>query len=519
MSGPTEMTALQALQMVQVALHAKDVNDVACAWLRVVERLPTTPAAAMACYRIDDAAQCLHPIAGLHAPIGRLPVIRMDDLEHPAVYCLLQRAPCLIAMPEGRLHPAVLSLISAMKSGPALLALPLMDVSAGKGLAVLLLTGAADTLRRFQCSPEWSAIVSVLQLSLAQAAGREAAARQPTRGQGSAGLDTELVRRTLIGGSIPARRLRAEVLAAAESRMSVLITGETGTGKDHAALLIHQASARSGKAFVPLNCAAIAPELIGAELFGAAKGAYTGAVTARPGLVAAADGGTLYLDEIGDMPLALQGTLLRLINEKKYRPLGEVRERASDFRLICATHRPLLQRVRDGHFREDLYFRIRQLTLVVPPLRDRRADVPCLVSHVLARTAHSGGCPAATVSDCGYRRLRQHDFPGNIRELCTLIEVASERAIGGTIDAPLIDSLLQPPQGSAVAVADCPEVADLVFSHSLSLNDARDQFERRMIASRLRHFRGSRARTAQSLDIARRTLLYKCKRLGLGQVP
>lgn len=516
MSTAGDMKALHALQMVQAALRARHVSGVACEWLRAVERLPDVPATVLAIYRIDDAAQSLHPIAELHAPMRRLPTISMGDLEHPAVYCLLQRSSCLLAAPHGGLQPTVLALISAMKSGPALLAVPLVDVAASRGLAVLLLAGTADMLRRFQSSPEWSAAVGVLQLVLAQAAARECAAHQPAPVTAASKPDAGLVRRTLIGESVSARRLRAEVVAAAESRMSVLITGETGTGKDHAALLIHRASARSDKAFVPLNCAAIAPELIAAELFGAAKGAYTGASSARPGLVAAADGGTLFLDEIGDMPIALQGTLLRLINEKTYRPLGEVRERASDFRLICATHRPLLESVREGHFRQDLYFRIRQLTLAVPPLRERRADIPALIEHVLARTARDSAKPPAAVSECGMRRLLQHVFPGNIRELATLIEVASERASSGWIDAPLVDSLLQQPEAPPLPIEATPATVDMTFSHSLSLSEARDQFERRMIADRLRHFKGARARTAQSLDIARRTLLYKCKRFGLG---
>lgn len=512
------MTALQALQVAQATLRGKDANDVACAWMAAVDRLPVAPAAALACYRIDDAAQSLYPVAGLNVPVRALPVIGMADIEHPAVYCLVQRGPCL-ASASSASQASVQALTAAMKSGPGLLAIPVLDVAVSRATAVLLLAGPAEMLRRFQRSPEWAALVGVLQHALAQANAGLRIDRVPATSSESMKEGAELIRSNLVGQSVPARRLRAEVLAAADSRMAVLITGETGTGKDHAASLIHRASGRRDGAFVPLNCAAIAPELIAAELFGAVKGAYTGATSDRPGLVAAADGGTLFLDEIGDMPLALQGTLLRVLNEKTYRPLGAVRERASDFRLVCATHRPLLESVREGRFRQDLYFRIRQLTLVVPPLRERRTDIPLLVTRILARLAGDSGRSAIHVSECAIRRLQQHDYPGNIRELATLVEVAAERATCHGIDAAVVESLLQKPPICPPAMPTETMVGALPPDHSLSLSEARDQLERGIISSRLRHFNGSRARTARSLDIARRTLLYKCKRLGLGDEP
>ncbi|MBH1866835.1 sigma 54-interacting transcriptional regulator [Stenotrophomonas maltophilia] len=512
------MTALQALQVVQATLRGKDANDTACAWMAAIGRMPVAPAAALACYRVDDAAQSLYPVAGLKVPVRELPVISMADLEHPAVYCLVQRGPCLVSASSVS-QPSVQALIAAMKSGPGLLAIPVVDVAVPRAIAVVLLAGPAEMLRRFQRSPEWVGLVGVLQHALAQGNAQLRVDRVPAASSEPMKEGADLIRSNLVGQSVPARRLRAEVLAAADSRLAVLITGETGTGKDHAASLIHRASTRRDGAFVPLNCAAIAPELIAAELFGAVKGAYTGATSDRPGLVAAADGGTLFLDEIGDMPLALQGTLLRVLNEKTYRPLGAVRERASDFRLVCATHRPLLESVREGRFRQDLYFRIRQLTLVVPPLRERRTDIPLLVNRILARLASGSGSAAIPISECAIRRLQQHDYPGNIRELATLIEVAAERATCNGIDAEMVELLLQKPLTCAPAMPPEPMIGAVPPDHSLSLSEARDQFERRIISSRLRHFNGSRARTARSLDIARRTLLYKCKRLGLGDAP
>jgi sigma-54-specific transcriptional regulator len=511
----SDMDALSALGVVQATLAASGFVERASALVAAIAALPTSSLQAVACFRLDDSGHSLLPVASWGAALQQLPQIGMDDLQHPATYCLVQGRACMVSDALASVDGDLAGLAGLMKRSAALLAFPLRDRQRQRALGVLLLAGSADELRRVQASLEWPALLGVVQRLLGQASRQGCA---PTRSvRASAPVLAESAARCvgdgLIGTSVVARRLRAEVLAAAESRLSVLITGETGTGKDHAAWLIHRSSPRSEKAFVPLNCAAVAPELIAAELFGAAKGAYTGADRARQGLVAAADGGTLFLDEIGDMPLPLQATLLRLLNERRYRPLGEVEEKHSDFRLICATHQPLAEMVHDGRFREDLYFRIRQLTLALPPLRERRIDIPLLAAHAIACHNREHHTAVTGLSADASAALLKHPFPGNIRELLTLMQVACERARNAElIELGMLHGLLADPPGDAM-----PPAHDT--TDHLPLNRACEAFERRVIVQRLRHFDGSRTRTANSLGIARRTLIYKCKRFGLEESP
>lgn len=515
MKDARDLDALSALGVVQATLAAAGFVERATALVAALVALPNAPLQAVACFRLDDSGRSLLPVASGGAVLQQLPQIAMDDLQHPATYCLVQGRACMVSDALASADCDLAGLAALMKRSAAVLAFPLRDRERERALGVLLLGGSADELRHIQASLEWPALLGVVQRLLAQPIGGDrplsASMRPPapTVARGAA----QRIEDGLVGTSVVARRLRADVLAAAESRLSVLLTGETGTGKDHAAWLIHRSSTRADMPFVPLNCAAIAPELIATELFGAAKGAYTGADRARQGLVAAAHGGTLFLDEIGDMPLPLQATLLRLLNEKRYRPLGEVEEKHSDFRLICATHQPLADMVRDGRFREDLYFRIRQLTLALPPLRERRADIPVLAAHAIACHNREHHTALAGLSVDASAALLRHPFPGNVRELLTVMQVACERARGAEhIDVGMLHGLLADPPCDPGPPAHDDAV-------DLPLTRACEAFERRVIAQRLRHFDGSRSRTANSLGIARRTLIYKCKRFGLEETP
>lgn len=255
-----------------------------------------------------------------------------------------------------------------------------------------------------------------------------------------------------VGSSQVARQTRADILMLAESSLAVLITGETGTGKDHAAWLLHQVSARSGKPFVPVNCAAIPKDRIEIELFGEPAGAHAATSETQGGLIGAAAGGTLFLNEIGDMPLNLQGALLRLIDEKKYSAQDAVAHPGADFRLICATHQPLKKLLQEGRFREDLYFRIRQLSLHLPPLRERRKDVPLLISHVINQHNRERHTHIAGMARDAMALLESYDFPGNVRELRSLVLAASERTLSGqTIDAETVGKLVLMPASQTLA--------------------------------------------------------------------
>ncbi|WP_454724749.1 MULTISPECIES: sigma 54-interacting transcriptional regulator [Cupriavidus] len=469
-------------------------------------------------YWREIGGERLLPVARRGGAPDRLPAISLDELDNPLVYGLMAGKACHVAR-IGTLVDvgAGFEALREHAAGhAAMLVLPLSDGRC-KVVGVLALVGSAPALRAWQEDRTWQALLqlheTLLARLLAQRPGGSAAGprhgadpqREVEQGRARA---ARLLAAGFIGVSPAARRLREDMLRLADSALSLLVTGETGSGKDHAAWLIHQASAREGK-FVPVNCAAIPKDLIEAELFGAARGAYTGAMQARAGLVAEANGGTLFLDEIGDMPLALQGTLLRLLNEKKYRPVGATREQPSDFRLICATHRPLPELVRHGHFREDLYFRIRQQVLHLPPLRERPEDIPALVSHVLLQHNRERQGNVAGISANALARLQAHPFPGNVRELRSLVLAAAERTAPGkrirsNLLAELEDTLAAPaaPQGTHTVLRDLLRTDNLPAALSA--------FERLVVDERLRQLAGSRRHAALSLGIPKRTLARKC---------
>jgi DNA-binding NtrC family response regulator len=237
--------------------------------------------------------------------------------------------------------------------------------------------------------------------------------RQP---QGEGGL--------LNGRSALIRALARDAQTAAECDAPILIEGETGTGKGTLAGWIHSASARAGESFVDLNCAGLPRDLLESELFGHEKGAFTGAITAKPGLVEAAHRGTMFLDEVGDTDLAIQPKLLKIVEEKRFRRLGDVGERRVDVRFVAASNKSLAALVEEGKFREDLYYRINTLVLRLPPLRDRKEDIPSLVQQLLPRLAREIRRPLPVVEPDAMDALVAHSWPGNIRELHNVLERA-----------------------------------------------------------------------------------------------
>ena len=237
-----------------------------------------------------------------------------------------------------------------------------------------------------------------------------------------------------LGRSDAIRKLGEDARIALGSESPVLIEGETGTGKGVLAEWLHRNGPRAQHPFVDLNCAGFSRELMDSELFGHERGAFTGAVSAKPGLLEVTDGGTLFLDEIGDMELPIQAKLLKVIEEKRFRRIGETRERRADVRIIAATHRDLLQLVREGRFREDLYYRIGVLSLRIPPLRRRREDLPVLVTAISRALAQDLGRPGLEVSRAALRLLSRREWPGNLRELRNTMERAILAAGSRTIE-------------------------------------------------------------------------------------
>jgi len=305
-----------------------------------------------------------------------------------------------------------------------------------------------------------------------------------------------------VGDSAAARRVLDLVSRVAASRISVLLTGESGTGKELVARMIHARSDRADKPFVAINCAALPESLLESELFGIERGVATG-VEARAGRFEAAQGGTLFLDEIGDMPLTLQSKLLRVLQEREIERVGGRRRIPIDVRVLAATHAHLGERIARGGFREDLYYRLRVVEIALPPLRERREDIPKLVRYFLERVALREGRDVPSLDREAYAALLAHDFPGNIRELENLLEGAAALSQGGTIRREDLQWLPRSP----LAVE-----ASAQGGTSEPISDLRS-LEEHHIQRVLRLAGGNKSRAARLLGISRRTL-YRKRQVG-----
>ena len=309
----------------------------------------------------------------------------------------------------------------------------------------------------------------------------------------------------LVGASAAMQEVYDLVRRVGPTRSAVLITGETGTGKELVARAIHAQSPRRDRLFVPLNCAAIPGELLESELFGHTRGAFTGAHAERLGKFEVANGGTLFLDEIGDMPVGLQAKLLRVLQEGVIERIGSNRPITVDVRVLSSTHRDLPARIRDGSFREDLYYRLNVLAIRLPPLRERREDIPGLATFFLQRVARELGRQVPVLTDAASRTLERYDWPGNVRELQNVMERAAVLATGPEIDAAAFRELV--PGGSGAAPEPPPE--------TFALEPAVEQFERKVILRALAAANDNKSHAARLLGISERTLWYKLKRYGL----
>ena len=305
--------------------------------------------------------------------------------------------------------------------------------------------------------------------------------------------------RSMVFASEAMQRLALLAGRAAPRDVTVLISGESGTGKERLAEAIVAGSRRADKAFVRFNCAALTAELAEAELFGHTRGAFTGAVRSRGGLFGEADGGTILLDEIGELAQALQAKLLRVLQSGELRAVGEERERRVDVRVLAATNADLQTAVRAGSFREDLYYRLNVVVLHVPPLRERRQDVPLLVRHFLDRFAERFGVAPIASPEPLLARLHGHPWPGNVRELENTVERLVALSPEGQLDLALLDE-----QGK-------PDPASQPFG----LRERVEAYERGLIVEALRACRGNRSEAARRLGLSRATLHDKLKKYGI----
>jgi two-component system, NtrC family, response regulator PilR len=327
--------------------------------------------------------------------------------------------------------------------------------------------------------------------------------------------------RRLVGQSMAMNAVKERILRVARSMAPVMVLGESGTGKELVARAIHDASHRAGGPFVAVNCGAIPDTLIEAEFFGSRKGAYTGAVTDREGYFSAARGGTLFLDEIGDLPLAMQAKLLRVVQERRVRPLGGVEEEQVDVRLLCATHKDLVQAVARGQFRQDLFYRLNVIEIHLPALRERRDDLPVLVDALMQRICYdSGQTPVALTSEAS-EWLKQHPFAGNVRELENLLHRAlamcNGQAIGLHDLAGERAPLPTPATPESAPPDDVPPGAAPAISAVLpaDLQQHLDAVERDILVRALVQTRGNRTAAAARLGLNLRQVRYRIARLGI----
>jgi two-component system response regulator PilR (NtrC family) len=311
----------------------------------------------------------------------------------------------------------------------------------------------------------------------------------------------------LLGKSAAMQRVFDMLRKIAPARTSVLLVGESGTGKELAARALHELSPRADHNFVAVNCGAIPETLIESELFGHVKGSFTGATADRPGLFEAAHGGTLMLDEVAELPLAMQVKLLRVLQERKVKPVGGVSEREVDVRVVAATNRDLETEVEKGTFRQDLYYRLNVIQVRMPPLRDRREDVPLLVDHFVKKYAAEHAHPITGVDADAMAALTAHNFPGNVRELENLVERAVTLASDGRITADALPDLSRGDR-TAVARADLPPTG-------FDLERELEAFERGFILKALERTDGNRTTAARLLGISFRSMRYRLSKLGI----
>jgi two-component system, NtrC family, response regulator PilR len=328
-------------------------------------------------------------------------------------------------------------------------------------------------------------------------------------------LDKRAAQSRLIGNSHAMKEVSALIGKVAATRTTVLLTGESGTGKELVARAIHSRGPRAAEPFVPINCGAIPEALIESELFGHVKGSFTGAHMEKQGLFELAGQGSVFLDEIGELPLGMQVKLLRVLQERKVRRVGGSVDVDVQCRIIAATNRNLDEEVHHNRFREDLYFRLNVIQIRLPSLRQRRADIPFLADAFIAKFAEEQNSPVAGIDDEAMRRLVGYDWPGNVRELENIIERGVTLATGTILDVEVLPPELS--DGSALPRGS----ADLAALHTfppegLNLEATLEEIERQLLGQALERTSGRKKKAAELLQLSFRSFRYRCAKLGLG---
>ncbi|WP_236012199.1 sigma-54 interaction domain-containing protein [Marinobacter mangrovi] len=453
-----------------------------------------------------------------------------DDFSHPFAHVLREgKARALSSVACARLDHAGLSRLFDASRGADSIWIQPLKADNKRTLGMLVLCGADPAWDDIVGQPLYDGLLSLIGLQWAAHRDRDdrlwqqrllSRSLSSLRDTETERQKSDLLARSLVGQSRPMADLRAQVIRAAGSQLSVLVQGETGCGKDLVARGIHDFSARSDGPFIVVNCAAIPDSLLENELFGHTKGAFSGADAAKQGLLAQADGGTLFLDEIGDMPMALQSKLLRVLETRQFRPLGARDEVHSDFRLVAATHQPLQTRIKDGDFRRDLFYRLSQFPVRVTPLRERTEDLEQLCRHFIQGYREREGRGPLGISSHALEYLKQYAFPGNVRELRNVIEFAcvqtpeQEDIQAEDLRLDTLASWEEAPVDEADEAA-VPQPGVPVLNDIDDLRAAAQAFEAAVISARLRQYGGNRAQAAESLGLPKRTLAHKCQKFNV----
>ncbi|HEY5944465.1 MAG TPA: sigma-54 dependent transcriptional regulator, partial [Kofleriaceae bacterium] len=406
----------------------------------------------------------------------------------------------------------LIDVIGTSDDGQVLLLLPEVDREQAREIAEKAIALVPNAKAGLAMCPTDACDADTILLAARSAARRAAAGSVAEAAESATNL--ELGTRNVLIADPAMSRVFALLERLAVSELPVLITGETGVGKENAAYAVHHWSKRAGP-FIAVNCAAIGPEsLVDAELFGYEKGAYTGAAAAKAGLFESAAGGTIFLDEVGELPLAIQAKLLRALEVKRITRLGETRERAIDVRLVAATNRSLEEEVKAGRFRQDLYFRLSGATVVLPPLRDRRCEIPLLARSFLQHACERGGRGRMTITAAAMQVLLTYSWPGNVRELKNTMEYVMAAAPDDNVEPIDLPERLG---GSASAPTAAAIPAGFVAEGSSfrPIADELKELERRRMAEALTAAGGVKTKAAQLIDMPIRTFTLKLKQYKL----
>jgi two-component system response regulator AtoC len=449
------------------------------------------------------------PSIGVTSSVQRVLLLGPDDESRRALHVLLDRRGLAVAAADdaatAKRHLAAEDCDVVLATTEIARELCAGDVDTNPPvIAILASRDVAASRALFDAGVADIVAEPVDDLAITLALRRIAARPRVVRSNGTNGANGHAIDAPpLIGDSAVMQRLRAMIATVAATRTTVLIHGETGTGKELVARAIHAASPRRARRFVAVNCAAIPAPLLESELFGHVRGAFTDAVRDKPGLFEDADGGTLFLDEVGELPLALQSKLLRALQDSEIRRVGDTTSIHVDVRLIAATLRDLAAEVAAGRFREDLYYRLNVVPVEVPPLRERSEDIAQLARYFAARHGERHG-RAVALSDTVLETLTGQPWPGNVRDLENIIERAVVLSDGPDIDAAFL--------GSVMTVRQSASSAD---DQDLSIKKATRAIEQELIRRALGVTQGNRTNAAKLLEISHRALLYKMKEYGI----